>query len=220
LATESSDGLLRNTKQLGRSFRGTYPTLTPTSRLCSVIDPLSGLLLKELFPPPMHQYSRPRFRRRPYLQHRSSPTPVPRRIQPLRFQLQVTVARNVQDVKLASQTRMKAVNRILRSLELPFKCRIQANRSCGLTTARSHSTAKKLRNCGSKPKCNPLNHRKRARGNVQSNSPPLLLWTFSARLSYVDLHADHRPCFPPHSVFLSNAITSLTTPLRATSSTP
>ena len=81
----------------------------------------------------------------------------------------------------AFRTRMKAVNQILRSLELLFKCPIQANRLCGLTIAHLHSTAKKLRNCGSKPRGNPLNHQQRERGNVQSSNLPLLLWTSSAR---------------------------------------
>lgn len=117
----------------------------------------------------------------------------------------------------AFRTRMKAANRIPRSLELRLKCRIRANRLCGSTTARSRSTAKKLRNYGNKPRGNPQSPQKRTRDNVQSSNLPLLHLTFSVRPSHVDSHVDYHPCFPSRSVFLSTTITLLTTPPRATS---
>ena len=77
----------------------------------------------------------------------------------------------------AFRTSMNTANRIPPLLALLPKCRIQANRLCGSTIARSPSPMKKRRSSRNMPRSNPPNRRPPIKGNVGSNDFRLLLWT-------------------------------------------
>ena len=68
----------------------------------------------------------------------------------------------------AFRTPMNRANRILPFLALP-KCRIQGNRLCGSTIARSLSPTKKRRNSRNMPRRNQPNHQPPVKGSVESN---------------------------------------------------
>ena len=73
---------------------------------------------------------------------------------------------------------MKTANRIPRSPALLPKCRIQANRSCGLTTVLLLSRTKKRTSSRNTPRSNLLNPQRPIRGNVGSDDFRRLPWTF------------------------------------------